>query len=80
MEDGQKITARVKVHYKNGENPVSVSFLPDYADGRNREWANATPSLSLSMVLKPEVAAMFEMGEAIELTFTRSPDQPELEG
>lgn len=80
MEDGQKITARVKVQYKQGENPVTVNFLPDYADGRNAEWASATPSLSLSMTLKPEVAAHFEMGEAIELTFSKTPKAPELEG
>jgi hypothetical protein len=49
---------------------VNLSFTPDYADGRNKEWAVATPGLSLSMTVKPEVAEHFPQGKAFTLTFT----------
>lgn len=34
------------------QRQVVVTFLPDYADGRNKEWSLYTPALSLSMTLK----------------------------
>lgn len=76
MDEGTKVTAKLKVQYKSGENPVSVSFQPDYQDGRNQEWATATPSLTMTVAMKPEVAAQFEVGEAIDMVLTRNPDQP----
>ncbi len=65
------ITAKVKVtnNVVNGDY-ASLSFNADYADGRNQEWAYATPSLSLSMTVRPEVAERFPMGQAFTLTFT----------
>lgn len=53
-----------------GDRQVVVTFAPDYADGRNREWALYTPALSLSMTLKGEVADRFEPGKAYTLTFS----------
>lgn len=51
---------------------VSLSFSPDYEDGRNKEWAKYTPALSLSMVVKTEVAnANFEKNGAYLLTFEK---------
>jgi hypothetical protein len=76
MEEGRTVTARIKVQHKEGDDPVQVTFLPDYAQGRNAEWASATPALSLSMTMRREVADQFDTGEAITLTFTRNPDQP----
>jgi len=69
------VTAKVTCHLKNesgeGDNrQVQVSFLPDYADGRNKEWSLYTPSLSLSMTLKGAVADRFDVGKAYTLTFT----------
>lgn len=78
MQEGHQVTAKVKVHYKSGEDPVTVSFLPDYAHERNKEWASATPALSLTLTMRKEVADLFEVGEAIDLTLTRNPDQPEV--
>lgn len=49
---------------------VSVAFSPDYTDGRNKAWAVATPSLSLMMTVKPDVAEHFPIGKAFTLTFT----------
>lgn len=71
------VTAKVVVsnrieHKKNAEGEVynvAVSFYPDYADGRNKEWAFATPSLSLTMNVRPEVAQFFPLGQKFTLTF-----------
>lgn len=49
---------------------VSLAFMADYADGRNKEWAVATPAISLMMTVKPDVAKHFPMGKPITLTFT----------
>lgn len=76
METGHRVTAKAKVSHKTGDDPVSVTFLPDYQDERNKEWATATPALSLSMTMKREIADLFEQGEAIDITLTRNPDQP----
>jgi len=79
------VTAKVKV-YKNDAlgDPVyahSVGLSADYADGRNQEWAYATPSLNLAMTVTPEVAVHFPMGQAFTLTFDTdeepAADQPE---
>jgi hypothetical protein len=52
-------------------NGASVTFAVDYADDRNKEWAQYTPSLSLTMQVKnPD---LFELGQAYTLTFT--PDE-----
>lgn len=48
-----------------------LTFIPDYADGRNKEWSKYTPALSLSMTVLESVAALFAPGEAYTLTFTR---------
>jgi hypothetical protein len=71
------ITAKVTCHVKNetgegDQRQTQVSFLPDYADGRNKEWSLYTPALSLSMTLKGEVADRFEVGKAYTLTFAKS--------
>jgi hypothetical protein len=68
------ITAKVQCHTKNetgeGDNRQAVvTFLPDYADGRNKEWSLYTPALSLSMTLKGAVADRFEPGKAYALQF-----------
>jgi hypothetical protein len=71
-----KVTAKVVCQTKNGEagegedRTVNVSFVPDYADGRNAEWARWTPGLSLTMGLRGAVADQFEVGKAYTLTFT----------
>jgi len=69
------ITAKVTCHLKNesgegDQRQAVVSFLPDYADGRNKEWSLYTPALSLQMTLKGAVADQFEPGTAYTLTFT----------
>jgi hypothetical protein len=73
------ITAKVRCSSKNetgeGDNRMAqVSFAPDYADGRNKEWALATPSLNLSMTLNGQAADLFEQGKAYKLQFVETED------
>ena len=48
---------------------VNLTFSADYNDGRNKEWAKATPYLNLIMVVTPEVAERFEPSTKYTLTF-----------
>lgn len=69
------ITAKTQCQSKteSGEGDsrqATVTFVPDYADGRNKEWALYTPGLSLTICLKGAVADRFEQGKAYTLTFT----------
>jgi hypothetical protein len=66
-----KIVCTTKSEMGEGDSrQTSMSFGPDYADGRNKEWAAATPALSLSMTVKGDVGDRFEQGKAYTLTFT----------
>jgi hypothetical protein len=73
------VTAKVVCQNKTetGEGAArqaTVAFAPDYADGRNKAWAAATPSLSLTMTLNGEAADLFEAGKAYTLNFVESTD------
>lgn len=72
-----KVTAKVKLASKttnaNGYG-ANLSFQADYQDGRNKEWAEATPALGLTMTVKGSVADLFTQGQAYTLTFERSED------
>jgi hypothetical protein len=68
------ITAKVQCSSKveSGEGDTRqtvVTFVADYADGRNKEWSLYTPALSLSMTLKGDVADRFEPSKAYTLQF-----------
>jgi hypothetical protein len=71
-----RVTAKIICQAKTGEagegddRTVNVAFGPDYADGRNAEWARWTPGLSLTMGLRGAVADQFEVGKAYTLTLT----------
>ena len=70
------VTAKVTCVRKDTgwQDSVALTFSPDYADGRNAEWAQATPSLSLTMTVKAEVAEHFELNGKYTLTFEPSDD------
>ena len=76
------ITAKVlcasKVESHKGDPANSthalLSFGPDYADDRNKAWAEATPHLALNMTVTAEVAAHFETGKRYTLQFVEDPD------
>lgn len=68
------VTAKVACTSKQPawEGASTLSFGPDYADGRNAEWAAATPALSLSMTVNGDVADAFELGGKYTLSFEPS--------
>jgi hypothetical protein len=70
------ITAKVKLSRKgeSADGQTYLEFHPDYADGRNKEWAKYTPSMSVQMTVLDEVAEKFEPQGAYTLTFTPSED------
>lgn len=78
------ITAKIqclnKIDQVSGTEHVNstVTFGPNYADGRNAEWAAATPNLSLSLVVRGDVADRFESGKCYTLTFEPD-DTPDAE-
>jgi len=74
-EKTRKTTAKVKLASKEplGTSQVTLRFEPDYQDDRNREWAEATPTLQLTMNVRGDVAENFEPG-AYTLTFEPTKD------
>jgi hypothetical protein len=65
------VTAKISLASKTeSKDIVQLTFGADHLDGRNKEWAAFTPSLNLTMTVKPEVAALFTVGAAYTLTFT----------
>jgi hypothetical protein len=69
------ITAKIHCQMKQdtgADGQVRLQFVPDYADGRNKEWSLYTPALSLDMTVKGEVADRFETGKAYTLQFVPS--------
>lgn len=71
------VTAKVKCNTKSLINmgspyeSVQLGFGADYTDERNKEWAQATPTLSLNMTVKPEVGELFGFGQTYTLTFEK---------
>ena len=53
---------------------AQVTFTCDYSDGRNKEWAQATPWLDLKMSVKD--ADLFELGKSYTLTFDEDVPAP----
>lgn len=74
-EQAKKTTAKIKLasreDLQNGQ--VALRFEPDYQDDRNKEWAESTPTLQISMNVKGAVAENFQPG-AYTLTFEPSDD------
>jgi len=71
-----KVFCNLKQEYGEGESRyATVGFGADYADGRNKEWTQATPYLDLRMTVKGEVADRFEQGKAFTLQFVEEPTE-----
>lgn len=50
---------------------TEIELTPDYAQGRNKEWAEATPAGAIRLTVKNEVAAReFTQGRAFTVLFT----------
>lgn len=45
-----------------------ILMTPDYSDGRNKEWAEATPAASFQMTVKNELAvAQLPLGKSVTI-------------
>lgn len=72
-----EVTARFRVTRlttwgpRDGEwRNAEVEMTPDYADGRNKEWSEATPSGVCRLTVKREVAERhFPDGRTVEIVF-----------
>lgn len=64
-------TAKIKLSTKvqQGDGSWVLTFSPDYNDGRNKEWAAATPSLYIQMTVREELGDRFELQKAYTLGF-----------
>jgi hypothetical protein len=51
---------------------TGLAFTTDYADGRNKEWASATPVADIKFTVKNEIGERFELGKAYTFTVTES--------
>lgn len=70
-----KVTCtRKDVSGEGDDQHALVAFGADYADGRNKDWAHATPSLSVQMTLNGAAAEHFEKGAAYTLEFVPNED------
>lgn len=68
------VTVKVLVARREEEiGYTNIVFRPNYANGANKEWAMATPTLEYRMGVRPEVAALFPIGSKWTGTFT--PDE-----
>lgn len=70
------ITAKVVCHtkdvYRDSDGKVqhsNVYFTADYEGGRNAEWAEATPYLSLHMKLNAKATELYEEGKRYTIQF-----------
>lgn len=65
------VTAKFKVSRKADMNWAhEVELVPDYAEGRNKEWAAATPAGMIRLTIKNELAAeQFVEGQGYTVTF-----------
>jgi hypothetical protein len=66
-----KVTAKFKVNRATKMGwATEVEMTPDYADGRNAEWAELTPAGMCRLTIKNELAAQeFTEGRALTVTF-----------
>lgn len=67
----------VRPYGEGDARSVALSFIPDYRDGRNADWAHNTPGLSLSMTVRGDVADRLGLatGQEFTLTFDRDGEE-----
>ncbi len=54
---------------------TEIEMVPDYAQGRNKEWADATPAGMIRLTIKNELAAeQFKQGKHYTVLFTENDD------
>lgn len=61
--------ARVQ-KFAPGEDSTQVNFYPAYDNPENEAWSKYTPSLSISLYMKNEIAEMVDTSKEYLITFT----------
>lgn len=71
-----RMTAKIRLQSKVDfqEDQQQLTFAPDYADDRNKEWAKYTPALNLTMTVKTEVGDRLAVGDNFTLVFEPEED------
>lgn len=54
---------------------TGLAFTTDYASGRNKEWASATPIADIKFTVKNEIGERFELGKAYTFTVSESTEE-----
>lgn len=67
------VTAKFKVaRSTKSDYATEVELVPDYGQGRNAEWAVATPAGMIRLTIRNEVAAdQFVQGRPFTVTFVQ---------
>jgi hypothetical protein len=61
-----KVNRRVEMDWA-----TEVELTPDYAQGRNADWASATPAGMIRLTIKNELAAkQFKEGQPVDILFS----------
>lgn len=55
-------------------NATGLVFNVDYANGRNKEWASATPVAQVTATVQNEIGERFKLGAAYTFTVEESDD------
>lgn len=66
------VTAKFRVSRCTDMNWAhEVEMVPDYAQGKNADWAAATPAGMIRLTIKNELAAeQFAEGKSVDVLFT----------
>lgn len=66
------VSAKFTVSRRTDMNwATEIELVPDYAQGRNKEWAAATPAGMIRLTIKNELAAeQFKQGQAVDVLFS----------
>jgi hypothetical protein len=57
-----------------GPGTTTLHFGPDYEQGRNAEWATATPGLNIVFTVRDEIADRWELHKAYTFTVSETED------
>lgn len=58
-----KVLNKVHQDYGDGTDGAVITLIPDYAEGRNKEWSKWTPSGTMTINVKNPVAEQFSIGD-----------------
>jgi hypothetical protein len=75
METTLKMRLTSKTLSGSGDHAqCGLQFTTAYQDGRNKEWASATPVADIKFTVKHEIGERFELGKAYTFTVSETDD------